>query len=176
MKILLASLIVLVSLFQPHTSTQKKGKSKGKSPDTSLVSLRVPVVFGRSDDGLPERLKVRGVITGVSFAEAYCGQNFESGTIKVKLLDKIEGYPHENVFIVIPCFLDPNNEKKYLNSAVNLEAAKLYRDYNRSSEENPCYFEHITNTLQSRGIPFYCVRKGIREIIEGQGAPKKSHD
>ncbi len=176
MKMLLTLLIVLVSLFQPYASTQKKGKSKDRSLDAGF-SQQMPVVFGRSDDGLPERLKVRGVITELTFAGAKCGVNWESGTIKIKLLDKIEGYPHENVFVVVPCFYDSDlEEKKYLKKVVNLDVAKLYRDYNRSAEERPCYYESITNTLKSPGVPFYCTMKGIREIIGRQGALEKSLD
>jgi hypothetical protein len=42
------------------------------------------------------------------------------------LLDHIEGYPAKNVFIVIPCFLDPNNERKYLNKVVQMEVVTFY--------------------------------------------------
>ena len=77
--------------------------------------------------------------------------------------------------MVVPCFLDPDfEEEKYLKKVVRLEASKLYRDYNRSTEERPCYYEHITNTIKSRGVPFYCTMKGIWEIIERQGALEKS--
>lgn len=176
MKMLLISLTLLPSLFQPHTSTQKKGKSKGRSFDARF-SRQVPVVFGRRDDGFPERLEVHGVITELCFAGGKCGGNWESGTIKVKLLDNIEGYPHENVFVVVSCFYDPDfEEKKYLKKVVRLEVSKLYPNYNRSTEERPCYYEIITNTIKSRGTPFYCTRKGIREIIGRQGALEKSPD
>jgi hypothetical protein len=58
------------------------------------VSSPLSVVFGKTNDGLPETMKVRGKISEISFSRA-CGVGFWSGTLKLKLLDKIAGYPHE---------------------------------------------------------------------------------
>jgi hypothetical protein len=165
LRTILVLFTIIISSFQVPASAQEKIE---KNPSTELISESAPVVFGKKDDGYPEKLKVRGVITELSFAQAYCGVIAWSGTIKVKLLDKIEGYPYENVFIVVPCFLDPNNENKYLKKMVQVDVFKLYDDYNQYKKKKPCYFEIITNTLNSNNIPFYCSRTGQEELLNGR--------
>ena len=171
--LLIFSLLLVVGVSQPLGIAQRK-PSRATAPKASDISLPTPIVFAEKNDGLPETLKLRGEITEISFARAYCGVIFWSGTAKIKLLDKIERYPHENVFIVIPCFLDPNNERKYLNKVVQMDVSKLYANYNHYSKENPCYYSLITNTIDSHGVPFYCSllgREDILKIIERNSEP-----
>jgi hypothetical protein len=171
MRILL--LLSFSSLLMVGGTAQRK-PSPAKTPKASEISFPTPIVFGQKNDDLPERLKLRGEITEISFARAYCGVIFWSGTARIKLLDKIHGYPHENVFVVIPCFLDPNNERQYLNKVVRFEVSKLYAHYNHYSKENPCYYSLITNTIDSHGVPFYCSLLGQNDIlktIERNSAP-----
>src|SRR5690242_9590459 len=85
-----------------HPINWKENKSSRLS-DSSPISF----AYGRKGDGFPDDLNIRGTITELTFAQAYCGGIAFAGTLKIKLLNKIEGYPPENVFVVVTCFLDP---------------------------------------------------------------------
>lgn len=175
MRALLATLLVLAGLSGSGGLAQEKAGGGGEAAAGRRAPPEMPVVFGKKGDGLPERFKARGVITEVSFAPADCGTIFWSGTIKIELLDKVEGYPHEDVFVVVPCFVDPGGEGKYLKKTVGLRVSKQYEDH-RYDARKPCYFEIIINTINSRGVPFYCSeegREGILKSIGRQAAARK---
>lgn len=163
---ILGFLFLIIISFQP----QQFGQDKAKCYDVYFKDGRLnnlsPLIFGKTNDGLPDKMKLSGVITETSYAAFYCGVIYSAGTLKIRLLEKIKGYPYDDVFVVIGCFLDPCNEDKYLNKKVDIEVFKLYGDYNRRSKRNPCYFEDITNTINSNGTPFYCSKMGQAGILE----------
>ena len=128
------------------------------------VSSPVPVVFGKKDDGLPEKLLVVGRISKVSFSRA-CGGVYWSGTIKIKLLQKIADYPHQNVFVVVNCLEDKQNQTKYLNKVVRLEVSKLYPELRKFRDPDSFYFELIDNTIDSGGVPFYYTNVSGQELL-----------
>ena len=79
----------------------------------SLVGIGSrPVVYGKKHDGVPERMRVRGIIEEVSFVPFHCGVMCFSGTAKVRLLKKTKGYEPEYAYIVVLCFL--GEEKEWL--------------------------------------------------------------
>ena len=129
------------------------------------VSSPVPVVFGKKEDGLSERFRLRGVITEVSFSRG-CGVVWWSGTLRIKLLERVEGYPYESVFVVVNCLEDSRNKKRYLNRIVKMEVSKLYPEYGRPVDNNNFYFELIDNTIDSGRVPFYCTRMWRDEILK----------
>jgi len=133
-------------------------------PTAKLISSPRPVVFGTTNDGLPETMKVRGRISEISFSRA-CGVVFWSGTLKLKLLDKIPGYPHENLYVVINCLEDSQNEAKYLNKVVEMNVTKLLPRSGLYREGDACYYEFIDNTINSKGVPFYCSRIWRDELL-----------
>jgi hypothetical protein len=132
-------------------STQKGDSNRRIARE---VSWPVQVVFGKTGDGLPEKMDVIGRITEVSFSTP-CGTIAWAGTIKLELLEKSRTYPHKNVYVVMLCLQDRQNEKKYLGKVVKLKLLKLYPKY-RHSKDDSFYFELIENTINSRGVPFYC--------------------
>ena len=128
------------------------------------VSSPVPVVFGKKDDGLPEKLLVVGGISKVSFSRA-CGGVYWSGTIKIQLLQKIADYPHQNVFVVVNCLEDKQNQKKYLHKVVRLQLSKLYPELRKFHDPDSFYFELIDNTIESGGVPFYYTNASGAELL-----------
>ena len=150
-------LIAASSLF----SMQRPDRTAVTAKD---ISAPVPVVFGKEDDGLPEKLHVVGRIAKVSFSRA-CGGVYWSGTIKIKLLQKIANYPFQSVFVVVNCLEDSENEKKYLGKIVRLEVSKLYPKLREYQDLDTFYFELIDNTIDSGGVPFYCTTMSPREIL-----------
>lgn len=147
------------------TITQRKYNPKIDNVAERQVSSPIPVIFGRKNDGVPERFRARGVITGVSFSRA-CGGVLWSGTLKIKLLDRVKGYPYDSVFVVVNCLEDYGNEKRYLNKVVGMDVFKLYPKYRKFRGVNTFYFELIDNTIDSQGAPFYCTVMGREEILK----------
>ena len=142
----LALVLLTHSQAQEHSNSFPKG---------------IPIVYGKKHDGLAKKIKMRGIIVEVSPAWIYCGVLATAGTIRVQLTDNIEGYPHKNVYLVLPCFAEDKAEAeaKYLNRALTVEVQKLY------APGKPCYFEVMLNRIDSQGVPFYCL-KDWRNVLE----------
>lgn len=116
----------------------------------SLPSVSVgfiPIVYGLDDDNFPDSLFVSGIINEVSYGLS-CGIFCGSGTLKVSITETNIIFPEYYIYIVIPC-LHANNADIKVNKKVSLKVKKLFK------ENNDCYFEHILNTINSYGNPFY---------------------
>jgi hypothetical protein len=109
-----------------------------------------PVIYGRKNDNLPKRMKVRGVIEEVSFVPFACGVICWSGTAKIKLLNKIKGYKPEYVYITVLCFM--GKEEDFLNKIVEVKVSKLEKGKMPSCEGT-------VNSIDSNGIAFYRLGK-----------------
>lgn len=109
-----------------------------------------PIVYGRDGDGLPRRMKLRGLITEVSFVPVYCGVMCFSGTAKIKVLKPTKKYGPEYAYVTILCFI--GKEEDYLNRVVEIEATKL-----RKGEPRGC--DGIVNTIDSGSLPFYRLKR-----------------
>jgi hypothetical protein len=115
----------------------------------SLVGISSrPVVYGKKNDGLPRRMRVRGVIEEVSFVPFSCGVMCWSGTAKVKLLKKGKGYEPEYAYIAVLCFL--GKQEDYLHKLVDVRVSKL-----REGKVYGC--GSIVNSIDSGGVAFYGV-------------------
>ena len=44
---------------------------------------------------------------------------------------------------------------------MNMEVSKLY-----GQKDRPCYFEIVTNRIDSKGVPFYCTASGQNQILK----------
>ncbi len=173
MRNLILPLVILVFIGDPLTVAQSQSQSRIEFT-ASEVSSPVPVVFGRKDDGLPEKMGVRGVIKDLTFISAGCGGVAWAGTLRIRLDEKISGYSPEDVFVVVGCF--PDFEKfgyqrdRYLNQSVMLTVSKLYPEYQfgvfADINKVPCPFDLITNKINSKGVPFYCTNENISDGIE----------
>lgn len=164
-KQLLSAHLTLVLLLMTLALGQKTYDPRIDNVTEAQASSPIHVVFGRKSDGLPETLKVRGIISEISFSRA-CGVVWWSGTLKIKLIDKIQGYPYDDVFVVVNCLEDSQNEKRYLNKIVEMEVSKLYPRYRKFRGVDTFYFELIDNTIDSKGVPFYCTKMGRDEILK----------
>jgi hypothetical protein len=157
-------LLLILSFFLITTSSILSIQKVDLTGIAKEVSSPVPVVFGKKSDGLPEKLQVVGRITSVSFSRA-CGGVYWSGTIKMELLQMIPNYPYRNVFVVVNCLEDSQNEKEYLNKVVRIELSKLYPELRKFRDPGSFYFELIDNTIDSGGVPFYCTNASRQEIL-----------
>ena len=120
---------------------------KPKSGSLVGISSR-PVVYGKKNDGLPRRMRVREVIEEVSFVPFACGVMCWSGTAKVKLLEKAKGYAPEYAYIAILCFL--GKQEDYLGKLVDVRVSKL-----REGKVYGC--GSVVNSIGSGGVAFYGV-------------------
>lgn len=157
-------LLILCLLLNSASSIPSTQKIDSAAQLAKEVSSPVPVVFGKKDDGLPEELLVVGRISKVSFSRP-CGVVYWSGTIKIQPLQKIPNYPHKNVFVVVNCLQDSQNEKKYLNKVVKLKLSKLYPEQRMFRNPDTFFFELIDNTIDSGGVPFYYTNAGREKIL-----------
>ncbi len=162
--LLLSLLLTLISVTWANPFVPQKRSPEAGGPKAADVSGPVPVVFGKEGDGLPEKLKARGRVTKVSLSRA-CGVVIWSGTLEVTLLEKIKGYPHPKLYVVVNC-LEDADEKQYLGREVEVEASKLYPRYTKFRDVSTFYFEIIDNTIDSRGVPFYCATMSGHDLLK----------
>ena len=145
---------------------RRKGDNQKRTDHWGLSHYtKIPVVYGSKVDGLPDYLKVQGTITEVSLSPIACGFIEWAGTLKIRLANKIDGYPHEDIFVIATCFIgDDKSKYMYLNKIVSLELVKLHD----KTEERPP-FDLVANTIDSEGVPFYWTGLGpddIQRVIE----------
>lgn len=112
-----------------------------------------PVTYGNSNDGFPQKLKARGTITRVSYAPPRCGELIFAATFEVKLDGKLSGYDAPFVYLVVPCLYKPEGPERFLNRRVEINATK------QDGKRRPCFFDIETNSVNSKGLPFYCAER-----------------
>ena len=112
-----------------------------------------PVVNGGKSDGLPEKLIARGTISRVNYAPPRCGELIFAATFEIKLDTKLRGYDHPFLYLVVPCLYQPEGTEKFLGQHVEIAATKQYE------KRQPCFFDIESNSINSRGVPFYCAKR-----------------
>jgi hypothetical protein len=137
--LLLACLIIAVCTAQQAT----------RADDPQLF----PIVYGGKADGLPEKLSVRGTISQVNYAPPRCGELIFAATFEIKLDGKLSGYDHPFLYVVVPCLYQPEGAEKFLGQHVEITATKQYE------KRQPCFFDIESNRINSKGVPFYCVKR-----------------
>ena len=105
------------------------------------------IIYGKKGDGLPKRMKIRGIIEDVTFVPFGCGIMFWYGSAKIKLLDRVKGYGHEYVYVVAPCLT--NNKENFLNKIVAIKVSKLRRG------RMPDPYLTGKSPFDSKGLAFY---------------------
>ena len=167
-------LLLCVAFLSVVAVPQQSQKVQDQLTRPRFVSGPVPIVFGKRNDGFPEKMIARGTISDLTFSDAACGVIAWAGTVKIRLTESIPGYDHDDVFVMLPCFPDfekyGRERERYLNRAVSLEVSKLYPEYNFGLLTNvrkvPCAFEIINNSLDSKKTPFYCTNANVSGNIE----------
>jgi len=106
------------------------------------------MVFGKEGDGFPDKLKIKGVITRVTFTDISCGVLCLWGTAEIKLLKRPKGFDHEFIYVTVLCF--SGNGRDYVGKIVEQPVRK-------SKEERfeKLYCTIFVNFLDSKSQPFY---------------------
>jgi hypothetical protein len=108
-----------------------------------------PVTYGKNDDGFPDRLSTRGVIAKVSFTSD-CGLVRGAGVLQIKLDRAAPGYNREHLYVVAPCLLGSEGQDQYLGKEVCMTVKKM-------KVGDLCHSDYIQNSIDSKGVPFYCL-------------------
>jgi hypothetical protein len=119
-----------------------------------------PITYGSNGDGLPRRLKVRGTITQVDYAPPRCGELIFPATFEVRLDGGAHDYKRPFVYLVVPCLYQPEGAEQELRGK-RVEVTALKQD----SKRRPCFYDIKTNSINSGGLPFYCVQR--EELLNG---------
>ncbi|MDT5060535.1 MAG: hypothetical protein QOH63_994 [Acidobacteriota bacterium] len=112
-----------------------------------------PIVYGGKTDDLPEKLTVRGTISQVNYAPPRCGELIFAATFEIRLDGKLRGYNHPFLYLVVPCLYRPEGAEKFLGQHIEITATKQYE------KRQPCFFDIESNRINSKGVPFYCVKR-----------------
>ncbi len=123
-------------------------------PDSALQSdtknnQEFPVIYGKKDDGFPDRVNLRGAITKVSFTRD-CGLVHGGGVLQIKVVRTAPGYNREHIYVAAPCLLGWEGEEQYLGREVCMSVKKM-------KPGDLCHADYIHNTIDSKGVPFYCL-------------------
>jgi hypothetical protein len=126
-------------------------QDKGDVRETgSFASTPYPVVFGKPDDGFPNRIHIQGTVVEASPEAFYCGAVATGGTLKIRLDTAIEGYPDAFVYLFVLCYAVEKKET-LVNQRVVVDANKLVG--------NPYGFGvSVSNQSDSKGTPFYYLK------------------
>lgn len=107
-----------------------------------------PVVLGAKDDGFPNKIKIKGVVTKVTLVQISCGVLCHFGIAEIKLSERPKGYNSDFIYVTVLCF--SGKKEDYLNRTI--EQTVLKTDKTRS---NKYYCGSIYNFIDSSGLPFY---------------------
>ncbi len=121
---------------------------------TSQVKVRYdnskcykPVVIGKKDDGFPDKIKIKGVVTNVTLVQISCGVLCHFGTAEIKLLEKPKEYNYDFIYVTVLCF--SGRKEEYLNKVIEQKVIKTEKiRFSKSCGG-------VYNFIDSNGKPFY---------------------
>jgi hypothetical protein len=149
-KIALAISFILSSAALVCAQQMRADSACGVRPEIGVTRADCfkPMVFGKVGDGFPNRVKIEGIITRVTFTDISCGVLCLWGTAEIRLIKRPKEYDHEFIYVTVLCF--GGNENDYVGKLVKQEALK--------SDEQRYEKLHCTifiNFLDSKAQPFY---------------------
>lgn len=109
----------------------------------------LPVIYGKKDDGFPDSLTIRGVIRKMSFT-ADCGFSRGAGVLQIKPTNTFPAYNREYIYVAAPCLLGWEGDEQYPGKEVCMTVKKM-------KQGDTCHADFINNTIDSKGVPFYCL-------------------
>ena len=147
---LISGLILVFSLIAVHrTDTPQKFERDAGLQGQTENGQKFPVIYGKKDDGFPDRLTARGVIEKVSFSRD-CGLVHGGGVLQIKVAGTTPDYNSEHIYVVAPCLMGPEADEQYVGKVVCMSVKKM-------KSGDMCHSDYIHNTMDSKGVPFYCL-------------------
>jgi hypothetical protein len=147
---LISGLILISFLLAAHGSnTPQTFELHSELQGEPQNDQEFPVIYGKKDDGFPDRVNLRGTITKVSFARD-CGLVHAGGVLHIKVARTAPGFNSEHIYVVAPCLLGPEGEEQYEGKVVCMSVKKMKLG-------DMCHSDYIHNNIDSKGVPFYCL-------------------
>ncbi len=147
---LISGLILVFFLIATHVqNTLPRFESHSALQGNTENTQEFPVIYGKKNDGFPDRLSTRGVISKVSFARD-CGLVRGGGVLQIKLARTQPGYNDEHIYVIAPCLLGSEGREKYVGTVVCMSVTKM-------KVGDMCNSDYIHNSIDSKGVPFYCL-------------------
>lgn len=106
-----------------------------------------PVIIGKKDDGFPNKMKIKGVVTKVTLVPVSCGVLCHFGTAEIKLLNKPKGYDSDFIYVTVQCV--GGKKEDFLNRKVEIKVLKT------DEKRFKYYCGGVYNFIDSNGLPFY---------------------
>src|SRR3954454_3067474 len=99
----ISSLILVFFLFAVHrpNTPHRMAPASALQGDTKNAQ-EFPVIYGKKNDGFPDKVSTLGMIAKVSFAPD-CGLVHGGGVLQIKLARSAPGYDPEHIYVVAPC-------------------------------------------------------------------------
>ena len=107
-----------------------------------------PIIWGKKEDGFPDKIKIKGIVTKVTLVQISCGVLCHFGTAEIKLLTKPKGYKYDFIYVTVLCF--SGKKEEYLNRIIEQEVLKTNENHFKKY-----YCGGVYNFIDSNGTPFY---------------------
>ena len=72
-----------------------------------------------------------------------------AGVLQIKLSRTAPGYKREHIYVAAPCLLGFEGDEQYLGKEVCMTLKKMMPG-------DMCHADDIHNSIDSKGVPFYC--------------------
>jgi hypothetical protein len=136
--------------------------SQSKKQDKPYFAVGIfgkdKIVYAKENDGLPKEILAKGTIVDASVAGTYCGTIATGGTLKIKLNEKVNGYDHEFLYVIVLCLAGRENED-IVGKQIELKLKKMTKF--------PYKYTVRLASLDSKGVPFYLSTiDGVGGLIE----------
>lgn len=149
MRLIAGLILVFFLIAAPETNTPRKFEPYPALHDDTQNDQEVPITYGKKDDGFPDRLTTRGIISKMSFTRD-CGFSRGAGVLQIKLARSTLGYNREYIYVAAACLLGWEGSEQYPGKEVCVSVTKMLPG-------DKCYADYLYNTIDSKGVPFYCL-------------------
>lgn len=141
-------LIFFMIVTHGHNVPQKFEPDSALQGDTKN-DQEFPIIYGKKDDGFPDRVNLRGAIAKVSFSNS-CGFWRGGGVLQIKVARSKPGYNNEHIYVAAPCLMGWEGDEQYADRIVCMSVEKMKLG-------DTCNSDYIRNIIDSKGVPFYCL-------------------
>jgi hypothetical protein len=146
---LISGSVLLFFLIAANASNTRNAIEPHSTLHDEQNDRAVPVTYGKKDDGFPDSVTLRGQIAKVRFT-GDCGVSRGAGVLQIKLARPAPGYDREHIYVVAPCLLGYEGDEQYRGKEVCMTVKKM-------KPGDTCSADYIQNTIDSKGVPFYCL-------------------
>lgn len=149
MRLIFVLILVLFLIGANASNAPQTAAHYSALQDNRRDDQEFPVIYGKKDDGFPVSVNLRGLITKTSFTPD-CGFTRGAGVLQIKLARSSPGYNGEYMYVAAACLLGWEGDDQYPGREVCMTVKKM-------KPGETCGADRIRNTIDSQGVPFYCL-------------------